>query len=170
MRATDEQFLSLLRPEQGKMFRIARGITGQESDAWDIIQEATLAAYDQFHRLRGGPEAFGPWIRRILVNRARNFLKARSRLVPLEVVTDGEHGSWPGPEEQLDHNQLWSEVMALDEHHRQVLVLRFLVDMTVEEIARVLDVPPGTVKSRIHRALTALRKRLETGAKGAKQA
>lgn len=161
MRNHDDTFLTLLRQEEGKLFRIARGITGQEADAWDLVQEATLAAYDQFHRLRGGPAAFGPWIRRILVNRARNLLKARSRMVPLEAVAAGDPDPAPGPEEQLSHALLWGEVMALEEHQRQVLVLRFLVDMTVEEISRVLDVPEGTVKSRIHRALGALRKRLE---------
>lgn len=168
MRGTDEQFLRLLRVEQGKLMRIARALTGQEADAWDLVQEATLTAYDRFVELRGGPEAFGPWIRRILSNKAKNLLRQRSRTLVLDVVnTYDEVDPAPGPEEQLESIQLWHLVMELDEHHRQVLALRFLVDLQVEEIADLLNVPAGTVKSRIHRALGALRKRLHAEEKGA---
>lgn len=161
MRLSDEQFLSLLKQEQGKLLRIARAITGQEADAWDMVQDAVLTAYGRLGELRGGPDAFGPWIRRILVNRSRNLLRARSRTVMLEVVGETEVDPTPGPEERLAQSELWAQVMELEEHHRQVLVLRFLVDMTVEEIAAVVDAPAGTVKSRIHRALGALRRRLD---------
>ncbi|HLN60314.1 MAG TPA: RNA polymerase sigma factor [Symbiobacteriaceae bacterium] len=172
MRATDDRFLTLLRTEQGKLLRIARALTGQEADAWDMVQETTLVAYDRFAELRGGDEAFGPWIRTILVNRTRNLLKARSRTIALEAPTqlELEADPVPGPEQQLNHRLLWDEVMLLEEHHRQVLVLRYLVDMPVEAIAELLDVPAGTIKSRIHRALGALRKRLERDGKEPLQA
>lgn len=162
MRATDEAFLVLLRQEQGRLLRIARAITGQDQDAWDMLQEATLAAYGRFAELKGGPGAFAPWIRRILINRSRNLLRARSRLLLLEAPGDATPDPEPGPEHRLSQTLLWDEVMAMEDHHRQALALRFLVDMNIEEIATVLAVPPGTVKSRIHRALGALRRRLET--------
>jgi RNA polymerase sigma factor (sigma-70 family) len=167
MKATDERFLSLLRAEQGKLLRLARAITGQEHDAWDIVQESTLAAYRAFRRFAGGPDQFGHWIRRILINRCRDLLRARNRLLLLEPGADlGAADPDAGPEECLDHALLWREVDALEEHHRQVLTLRFLVDMRVEEIAELLDVPPGTVKSRLHRAVRALRKRLDSDQTG----
>lgn len=169
-RSHDERFLTLLRHEQGKLLRIARALTGQEADAWDMVQEATLAAYDRFDDLRGGEAAFGPWIRRILVNRTRNMLKSRSRMVPLEAPGEQELDPGPGPEQQFHNQALWDEVMRLEEHHRQVLVLRFLVDLPVEEIADVLDLPGGTVKSRLHRALGALRRRLSHDGKESRQA
>lgn len=167
MRPGDNQFLAMLRLEEGKLLRLARALTGQEADAWDLVQEATLAAYDQFARLRGGPDSFGPWIRRILVNRARTLLKARARMIAMEFVAETEADPEPGPEEHLNQTLLWTEVMGLEDHHRQVLTLRFLVDMKVDEIATLLDVPEGTVKSRLHRALSALRKRLDLSARGA---
>jgi RNA polymerase sigma-70 factor (ECF subfamily) len=161
----DERFLALLQGEQGKLLRIAKAITGQEADAWDMVQEATLTAFDRFDELRGGDRVFAPWIRRILINRARNLLKSRSRLLPLEPMGT-EVDPTPGPDMQLDQTLLWDEVMCLEMHHRHVLVLRFLVDLTVEEIAHALDVPVGTVKSRIHRALAVLRKRLTIEERG----
>lgn len=167
MSSTDERFLVLFRAEQGRLFRIAKAITGQDHDAWDIVQESTLAAYKSFARFTGGPEMFGPWIRQILVNRCRNLLRARSRLLLLESGIDaGTPDLAPGPEASLDRAQLWREVNALEEHHRQVLTLRFAVDMGVDEIAELLDVPPGTVKSRLHRALKALRKQLDSQQEG----
>lgn len=161
MRRSDEQFMALLQQEQGKLLRIARAITGQEADAWDMVQEATLNAYDRFGQLHGGPEAFGPWIRRILVNCSRNLLRSRSRLLPLELVGEAVPDPEPGPQQRLDSSVLWGEVMSLEEHHRQVLALRFAVDLSVDELAALLDVPSGTVKSRLHRAVKALRQRLE---------
>lgn len=147
--------------------RIALALTGQEADAWDLLQEATLTAYDRFGDLRGGPEAFGPWIRKTLINKAKTMLQRRNRTVHLEVVGETDPDPSPGPEERLEQSQLWEQVTALEEHHRHVLVLRFLIDMPVEEIAEVLGVPPGTVKSRIHRALAALRRRMVHESKGA---
>jgi RNA polymerase sigma factor (sigma-70 family) len=69
------------------------------------------------------------------------------------------------PEVCYDRTLLWQEVALLEEHHRQVLTLRFFVDLSVDEIAELVNVPPGTVKSRLHRALRVLRKRLEAGQK-----
>ncbi len=167
-RRIDEEFLALLRPQEPKLFRIARALTGQEADAWDLLQESTLLAYDRFGQLRGGPDAFGPWIRRILVNTAKNHLVQRNRVVLLEAM-EAEVGfdPSPGPEELLDQRLLWDEVMNLELHHRQVLTLRFLLDLPVDEIATLLDLPAGTVKSRIHRALATLRQRLQPSAEGA---
>lgn len=162
MRLSDQQFLNLLEQEQPKLLRIARVLTGQEADAWDVVQDASLTAYDRLGDLRGGPPSFAPWIRRILVNRCRSLLRARSRMVLLESVAAGDPSPEPGPEERALGAEIWDEVTALEEHHRQVLVLRFLVDMSVDELADLLDVPSGTVKSRLHRALHLLRRRLES--------
>jgi RNA polymerase sigma factor (sigma-70 family) len=166
MRTRDEPFLALLRPEEGKLLRIARALTGREADAWEMVQDAVVQAYERFDTLRGGPESFAPWLRRILVNRCKNLLRGRARLVLLETAAETEVDPAPGPEAQLEASQLWGEVMELAEDHRQVLTLRFLVDMPVPEIAALLGVPEGTIKSRLHRALGALRKRLQSTDEG----
>lgn len=166
MRSRDEEFLRLLRQAQGKLLRIAWAITGQEADAWDMVQEASLVAYDQFPTLRGGTASFDAWIRQILVNRCRNLLKARLRTVALESAAELQPDIAPGPEEWVDRAHLWDVVMTLEEHHRQVLTLRFLADMQIDDIATFLDLPAGTVKSRLSRALGALRRRFESTEKG----
>lgn len=167
MKQNDELFLTLLKREHAKLLRIARALTGSEADARDMLQEATITAYHRFGDLRGGADSFAPWIRRILVNRCRNLLRDRSRLVALDAEVDLGADPQPGPVEQAENSLLWDEVMGLEPHHRQVLVLRYLVDLPVDEIAALLRVPSGTVKSRINRALGALRKRLVGPAKGA---
>lgn len=162
MSRTDETFLALLRQEQTQLFRLAQMIVGNEHDAWDIVQDTTLAAYRSFARFTGGSHMFSPWIRRILVNRCKDLLRVRHRLVLLGTEVDcGAADPDPRPEERYDQTLLWREVACLEEHHRQVLTLRFFVDLTVDEIAELLSVPAGTVKSRIHRALGALRRRLD---------
>jgi len=68
VRQDDEHFLGLLRREQGRLFRLARMLLGQEDDAWDLVQEATVEAYAHYPSLRGGDSVFGlragycPWM------------------------------------------------------------------------------------------------------------
>lgn len=161
MRQDDERFLGLLHREQGKLLRLARMLLGREDDAWDLVQEATLAAYAGLSHFRGGDESFGPWIGRILVNRARNRLRAQYRVLPLDDFHNDRPDPSPGPEESFERHLLWSAVAGLDPPHRQVLALRYLADLEVTDIAAFLKIPEGTVKSRLHRAIGVLRQRLQ---------
>lgn len=157
---TDQEFAELVRAEAGKLFRVAWGILGQESDAWDALQEATLAAYRARHQLRGGPEAFPAWYRRVLINRCLNMLRSRSRVVPAAPDTRPEPDPLPGLEGHAEDLALWEAVAELEPDKRQVVMLRYLADLSTAEVASALNIPEGTVKSRLHRALRQLRERL----------
>lgn len=156
----EEQFFALYKPEQSRLYRTAWAILGNEADAGDALQEATIRAFRAFSQLKGGAAAFPFWIRRILVNTCTQILRKRSRVIPVERPEDfGEE--LVAPEMELDHgSDVWDAVQSLDERYRAVVVLRFLNDMQLEEIAKALDIPLGTVKSRLHTALNILRKRL----------
>ncbi|HEY8347637.1 MAG TPA: sigma-70 family RNA polymerase sigma factor [Symbiobacteriaceae bacterium] len=156
-----DEFLALLRPEAGRLYRTAWAILGNEADAGDALQEATIRAYNAFQQLKGGPAAFPMWMRRILVNTCTEILRRRMRVIPVERPEDlTEEPTVPGVELPLD-GDVWDAVRALDERYRAVVVLRFLNDMQLDEIATALDIPLGTVKSRLHTALKLLRRHLE---------
>nr|PZN71710.1 MAG: RNA polymerase subunit sigma [Bacillota bacterium] len=156
----EERFFALYRPEQGKLYRTAWAILGNEADAADALQEATIRAYRAFGQLRGGDVAFPAWIRRILVNTCTQILRRRMRVIPVERPEDLKDHPVTQVDLPLD-GDVWDAVRSLDERYRAVVVLRFLNDMQLEEIAAALDIPLGTVKSRLHAALKQLRSRLQ---------
>lgn len=157
----EERFFALYKPEQGRLYRTAWAILGNEADAGDALQEATIRAYRAFDQLKGGAAAFPAWIRRILVNTCTQILRKRMKVIPVERPEDlAEEKVAPEVDIPLG-SEVWEAVRELDERYRAVVVLRFLNDMQLEDIATALDIPLGTVKSRLHTALKALRNRLQ---------
>ena len=124
--------------------------------AEDIAQESFLAAIrnlDRFDRRR----PFGPWLHRIVVNRAIDAARARSLRRETELAQDAA-----GPEEEHDppDRALLEALARLPPDQRAVIVLRHLLDYTPGEIAGALDLPRGTVNSRLRRGLDAIRDEL----------
>jgi RNA polymerase sigma-70 factor (ECF subfamily) len=103
------------------------------------------------------PRAFRVWLYRIAHDQAISALRRYHRAVPLEHVPAEEIVDEEGSELVMDSAELVHAAMkTLSMDHRRVLTLRFLEDMSIEEIAEVLDCSPGTVKSRLHYAKAAL--------------
>ena len=142
--------------------RAAVLITGDRAAAEDIAQEAFLAALRALHRFdRRRP--LRPWLHRIVVNRSIDH--ARVRALRAEVATDagGEPAS-PGAEIASGagfDGDLAAALLRLPLEQRAVVVLRHLLDRTPGEIADLLDLPRGTVNSRLRRGLDALRDSVE---------
>lgn len=159
----EKEFLELLHKEEGKLLRIAWSILGQESDAWDILQESVEKAWKHRQDLQGGPGAFPAWIRKIVVNSALNQLHIKKRIVPMETdkISDQSAGPFPSPEKVVENRDIWLTLASLSESQRQVVILRYLADLSLREIADELEIPLSTVKSQLYRALALLRKNWE---------
>jgi RNA polymerase sigma-70 factor, ECF subfamily len=147
---------ALFRNHWPRAYRAAYLVVHDAAAAEDIAQEAFLAAVralDSFDRSR----PFGPWLHRIVVNRAIDWARARS--LRREVVDDdllaGAPAREPSADPQLSRATVGA-LAALSPEHRAVIVLRYLLDYTPGEIARILDLPRGTVNSRLRRGLDAL--------------
>jgi RNA polymerase sigma-70 factor (ECF subfamily) len=135
--------------------RAAYLVVHDASLAEDIAQEAFLAAIrnlDRFDRRR----PFGPWLHRIVVNRAIDAARARSLRRETELT---ETVADPGEEAPVDRTVL-AALAALPPEQRAVIVMRHLLGYTPGEIARALDLPRGTVNSRLRRGLDAMQERL----------
>lgn len=159
-RLKEKRFIELLQKEEGKLYRIAFAILGQEADAWDVLQETTEKAWLQRKSLRGGDYAFPAWIRRILINQSINVLRKHEKTVLIDPSSIPELSKdWQ--ETNLGTLDVWEVVKSLDILHRQVVVLRYLGDLSLKEIAIELELPLGTVKSRLNRALVRLRETIE---------
>lgn len=148
-------YFTLLRAHQGYLERIALAMLGNRADAEDAMQETALAGYEHFGQLRGGEHAFGGWMRQILIRKCRRILEARRRTFPVDDLAAYIPDSVPGPD--LESTLIWESVARLSDHLRPVVVLRYMLDMSQQEVADALGLPVGTVKSRLGKALELLR-------------
>lgn len=148
-------YFDLLRAHQGYLERIALAMLGNRPDAEDALQEAALAGYRSFDQLRGGEHAFGSWMRQILIHKCRRILDGRRRTFPVDDLTGYLPDSAPGPDAEA--TAVWEMVARLGDHLRPVVVLRYMLDMSQQEVADALGIPVGTVKSRLGKALELLR-------------
>ena len=143
----------------GDAYRLARAILLDDHEAEDAVQEASLAAWRGQGSLRDTAR-FDAWFDRILVNHCRDRLRKRRRAVQVASPPIGFEPAAPRPDTGADAD-LDRAIDALDVDHRIVVVLRYWQDRTVDDIAARMGIPAGTVKSRLHHALRAIRASLE---------
>ena len=153
----------IVQAYQGIAFRTAYLITGNAADAEEAAQDGFVKAYYALGRFRRGAP-LRPWLLRIVANEARNRRRSAGRrdALALRVASREPSGdAAPSPEATLLDAERRAELLArldeLPEDQRVVVALRYLLDLSEEETASVLEVRPGTVKSRTSRALERLR-------------
>jgi RNA polymerase sigma-70 factor, ECF subfamily len=134
-------------------WRVAYGITGRRALADDVAADAFERAFAALARF-DDRRPFAPWLHRIVVNRALDLLRAERRIAGGELELESIEA--PDVDDHGDA-ELLVAVQALPLQRRAVVILRYGVGMTPVDIATVLDVPVGTVHSRLARALDQLR-------------
>jgi RNA polymerase sigma-70 factor (ECF subfamily) len=169
-----EAFNQLVLQYQDFLFRIALNILHDEDAAADAAQQAFISAFQNLKAFRGG--SFRSWLSRIVVNASYDRLRrdARARSLPLEVFNQDdeemEPAAWladpgPTPEAQAETSELLEAIQIslqdLPEPYRLALVLVDVEGLSYEEAAATLEVPKGTIKSRLARARNALRTALQ---------
>ena len=135
-------------------------ILGDANEAEDATQEAMARAWKARWSLRQ-LDSFDAWIDRILVNTCRERLRRRGVIREMAFPTDTEPEARDGFAALFARDSIGRALGALTVEQRTVVVLRYWRDLSLEQIAGRLDWPLGTVKSRLHYALAALRERLE---------
>ena len=153
-------FDALVRAEVDGVYRLALAITGSEADAADATQDAFLAAWRSLPDLRD-VDRFDAWLGRIAVNAARMQLRGRRRRQVREATVEdldgtAQAGRQPRNRAGEDAIALAAALGRLGESQRTLLALRHVQGRSVEEIAAILAIPGGTVKSRLHTARRAL--------------
>lgn len=163
-----ERFRHYVTPELAVLLRVARRLTGSPQDAEDVVQETLIRAYRAIDRFDGRyPRA---WLLTILRNTSHNlYRKKRPQLADspeqlLQMPAAGPEGR-SGPEERVLDGVIEVEIadalLALSENFREVVLLVDVEGLSYQEAADVLDIPAGTVMSRLHRARKKMRQRLE---------
>lgn len=140
-----EEFTAYVLQNQRSMYRLALGILKNQYDAEDALSETIIKAYEHLTGLRS-KDKFKPWIMTILANVSKTMITKSRKIQLVDDVTVFEEAV------KESHNELWDCVMDLGEEHRQIVILYYYDGFSVKEIARILKIPEGTVKSRLSRA------------------
>jgi RNA polymerase sigma-70 factor (ECF subfamily) len=159
-RGSAEAVEELFRREWPRAYRAAYLVVHDAAAAEDIAQEAFLAALralDRFDRRR----PFGPWMHRIVVNRAIDVARARALRREVDAAAGQTEEAPPDEPSVPFSDQVLEALRELGPEQRAVVALRYLFDYTPGEIARALELPRGTVNSRLRRALDRLAEVLE---------
>ena len=167
------EFEALMRQHNRMLFRTARAILHDDAEAEDVLQEAYIKAYGAMGSFRGEAKV-STWLARIVANEALQRLRKRNRrqaIVPLrssdaidEMNELPEEGMSQTPERAAGRAEmrklLEMRIDALPDAYRPVFVLRAVEELSVEEVAEVLRIPPATVRTRFFRARSLLRESL----------
>jgi len=156
-----DAFEELMHARLDAIYRLSFAIVGDEADARDSTQEAFIAAWRRIRELRD-PDRFDAWLQRVAVNAARMTSRARGRRRVREIpsgdvaaLAAASDAATTMPE-RSDADRLGAALDRLPLEQRTILVLHHLEGRGVVELAEILDIPVGTVKSRLHTARGAL--------------
>jgi RNA polymerase sigma-70 factor (sigma-E family) len=145
----DDPFATLYRDSFARMWRLAFLLVGDRHVAEEVVQDAFARVLERWSSL-DEPAAY---LRTAVVNRGRDVLRRRRLRDRLALLGPGEHAAPPG-------DPLWDALGRLPANQRAALVLRFWEDLPVREVAALLRVREGTVKSLVHRGLGRLREEI----------
>ncbi len=169
--------VAVMRRHNRRLYRLLRAIMGNDPEIEDVLQDAYVKAFTRIGELKE-PERLSAWLARIAVNEARQRLRRRARAdevaggLAAATAPDAAPGfgivRHPDPEESAMRNEmrriLEGAIDGLSPALRAVFVLRAVEGLDTAETAELLDIPPETVKTRLHRARRALRVALEARA------
>ncbi|MBO5410807.1 MAG: RNA polymerase sigma factor, partial [Clostridia bacterium] len=168
-RGDKDAFEELYRLTSPKAYFVALQIVRNEQDAEDILQETYIKVHEKISGIDPS-QSFMGWLYRVVSNMSKNLLKKRNTLV-FEVYENESFEEIPddttefSPEESLNQEEACREVMAaideLTDEKRVCIVMKYFGEMTVREIAEILEVPEGTVKNRLYTARKDLKEKLE---------
>ncbi|MDP9340960.1 MAG: sigma-70 family RNA polymerase sigma factor [Actinomycetota bacterium] len=155
-------FSALVSRHERRVYNLAYRMLGREEDARDATQDAFLTALRKLSSFRG-EAAFTTWMHRVTVNACYDILRKRKREPVLDEPSEDDRPARPAGPPSPDHADSASTavdvqraLVQVPHEFRAVLVLHDVQDLGYEEIAEILGVPVGTVKSRLHRGRVAL--------------
>lgn len=142
-----EAFCNLIRINKIAMYRVSKSILSKEEDVEDAVSEAILKAYKNIKSLKD-ESLFKTWLIRIVINESNNLYKKRQR----EIAFEKDHFSKIKVNDTYKDLTLHNAINSLDDDLRTITILFYFEDLKYKDIAKVLGIKEGTVKSRLSRA------------------
>lgn len=145
-----DSFVTLINQHRQAMFKVALGILKNEEDVADAIQETILSCYENIGNLRE-PKYFRTWMTRILINKCNDIIRENKKIQTLEdyegAISDDNLGNY----------EFYEILKQIDEKYRNVILLYYVQEFKIREIAGILNMPVPTVKTRLSRGRKQLR-------------
>jgi RNA polymerase sigma-70 factor, ECF subfamily len=174
LKGDQNAFGEIVELYKDKVYQICYRMLGNAHEAEDIAQEAFIRAYTNIHTFDTSKK-FSTWLYRIATNLSIDRIRKKKPDYFLDAEVSGTDGltmysqlaaDQKLPEEEVESLELkaWvhKEILALPPKYRSAIVLKYIEELSLKEISEILDLPIGTVKTRIHRGREALRKRLRS--------
>lgn len=174
LQGNEEGFEKLVKKYQDKVYTLCYRYSGNDEDAYDLAQEAFIKAYRSLGTFKGSSR-FGTWLYRITTNVCLDEIRRKKRRIQVQSLdqpvegADGEmtrivlDDTLPIDalyEQQEQAQYIQSLLMQMKPEHRMVLLLKDIMEFSYEEIAQMLNISSGTIKSRLSRARDLLRRKL----------
>lgn len=145
-------FISKLNNIKEQMYMVALSVVRNHVDAEDVVQEAILVAYEKIRTLKND-DCFNAWMLRIVVNQAKMYIRKNHRIILTDEI--------PETLTQDNYEDVWEIVLSLKKELSTVVVLYYAHEYSVSEIAKIMSIPIGTVKSRLSKARKIIREEFE---------
>ncbi|WP_161633530.1 RNA polymerase sigma factor [Mesorhizobium erdmanii] len=164
-----DAFRVIIKKNNQRLYRMARGILRNDAEAEDVVQEAYVRAFANLPAFRG-ESSLATWLSRIVINEALGRLRKKRHTVAMPENPEAQIIRFPlNPSDDPERTMAQRQILALVERatdslpdiYRMVFVARVIEGLSIEETAHLLRVRPETVKTRLHRARTLLRKALD---------
>ena len=164
-----DAFRAIIKTHNQRLYRIARGVVRNDSEAEDIVQEAYVRAFAALATFRGDA-SLATWLSRIVINEALGRLRKRRRIVAMPASPEAQIIQFPlNPSDDPERTMAQRQILRLVERatdnlpdvYRTVFIARVIEGLNIEETADLLGVRPETVKTRLHRARALVRKALD---------
>ncbi|AWI06225.1 sigma-70 family RNA polymerase sigma factor [Clostridium drakei] len=155
----DIAFSELIECHKENLYKIAFAYLKNEEEALDIVSDTIYKVYMDINKLKN-PKFFKTWITRILINNSINSLKKNRRVILIDEYEKIENFSISNLDLETDIPKcidLYNAIDSLNIKSKTIIILKYFQDMTISEISNTLEIPEGTVKVYIHRALKKLR-------------
>lgn len=160
-RGDADAFEQLVVAYRDQVFRLALRMCGSEADADEVAQEAFLSAWKALPNFRGESQ-FSTWLYQLTTHAAIDLMRREKRQIAAADITEVNAADpAPSPQQQAEQSEqreiVRDAILQLAPEQREVVVLRFMEELSYEEIGAVLKLPSGTVKSRLNRAKAQLK-------------
>lgn len=153
----EESFLLLIEQNKDRVYKIAYSYVKNQQDALDIVQETVYKAFMSIHQVKKAHH-FNTWLIKIIINCSIDHLRKSKKLVYMAKEFEDRTAELDNTEKFID---LHMALDKLDVKHKTVVILRYFEDLTLQDIANVLEWPVSTVKTYLYRALKILKIDLE---------
>ena len=155
-----EALITLIMNQRSNYYKLAYVYMKNKEDALDAMQDMIVILYDNISKLKNN-EAFYSWSKTILVNTCKTMLRENKKTVSIETIKEDKDESYIINTSSEDKILLQNYLSTLNPIHEEVIRLKFILDLDYESISKLLNIPLGTVKSRINTAMKNLRKSME---------